>query len=303
MFSGAFYLSLQSNVRNWLGAFDPEVLILEANPRYLHLPSISRWMHKRHRPVIGWGLGAPDSTNPLFRWFKSKWLQQFDVLITYSQLGKQQFSALGFPAEKILVAPNAATHHPQENAPQRVPNKQVSEIQVLFVGRLQKRKRLDSLIRACAALPADLQPRLEIAGDGEARQELETLAATLYPDTRFHGAVYGNDLETIYRQADIFVLPGTGGLAVQQAMYHALPVIVAEADGTQQDLVNAKNGWLIPSGDAAALQLVLQSALQDVPRLRTMGAESLRIVRDEVNIELMVSQFRNTIELARAVAR
>ena len=37
--------------------------------------------------------------------------------------------------------------------------------------------------------------------------------------------------------ADLFVLPGTGGLAVQEAMSYALPVIVAKGDGTQEDLV------------------------------------------------------------------
>ncbi len=297
IFSGAFYLNVQSNIRSWLRMYDPEVLILEANPRYLHLPSVIHWMHKRHRPVIGWGLGSPDSTSPLIRWVKSKWLQQFDALISYSLSGKRQYSALGFPADKIIVAPNAVTHRPQENATQRGATKKASDIKVLFVGRLQKRKQIDMLIKACAALPPDLQPRLEIVGEGEARPELETLVAEIYPNTRFHGAVYESDLNEIYRQADIFVLPGSGGLAVQQAMSHALPVIVAEADGTQQDLVNSKNGWLIPSGESAALQQTLLSALQDIPRLRTMGTESLRIVRDEVNIEYMVECFRKAIAL------
>ena len=49
------------------------------------------------------------------------------------------------------------------------------------------------------------------------------------------------------------MLPGTGGLAVQQAMAHGLPVIVAQGDGTQDDLVRPENGWQIPPDDLAAL--------------------------------------------------
>ena len=37
--------------------------------------------------------------------------------------------------------------------------------------------------------------------------------------------------------SNIFVLPGTGGLAINEAMAYGLPVICSEADGTEKDLV------------------------------------------------------------------
>ena len=91
--------------------------------------------------------------------------------------------------------------------------------------------------------------------------------------------------------ADLFVLPGTGGLAVQQAMAYGLPVIVAQGDGTQDDLVRPGNGWQVPPDDLPALQACLEAALADPARLRQMGAESYRIVRDEINVEQMVAVF------------
>jgi glycosyltransferase involved in cell wall biosynthesis len=87
------------------------------------------------------------------------------------------------------------------------------------------------------------------------------------------------------------VLPGTGGLAVQEAMAHGLPVIVAQGDGTQTDLVRPENGWLIPPDDLQALEAVLGEAFSDPARLRRMGAESYRIVAEEVNLEAMVGIF------------
>jgi glycosyltransferase involved in cell wall biosynthesis len=82
---------------------------------------------------------------------------------------------------------------------------------------------------------------------------------------------------------------------VQQAMAYGLPVIAAEADGTQNDLVQPKNGWLIPPGDPEALQNCLQTALLDSERLRQMGAASYQIVSEEVNLEKMIDVFVQVI--------
>ncbi len=87
------------------------------------------------------------------------------------------------------------------------------------------------------------------------------------------------------------MLPGTGGLAVQQAMGFGLPVIVSQADGTQSDLVGEENGWLTPPNDLTALVEAIQQALQDPARLLKKGAASHRVVVEEVNIDRMVSVF------------
>ncbi len=116
------------------------------------------------------------------------------------------------------------------------------------------------------------------------------MAQRVYPRAEFLGARHGAGLEPFF-EADLFVLPGTGGLAVQQAMAHGLPVIVAEGDGTQDDLVRPENGWLVPPGDLAALTQAMREALSDVPRLRAMGRESYRIVESEANLDKMVEVF------------
>ena len=135
------------------------------------------------------------------------------------------------------------------------------------------------------------QPQLLVVGDGPARAEFEVQAAEMYPQAEFLGAVHGADLKPIFAQADLFALPGTGGLAVQQAMAHALPVIVAQGDGTQDDLVREGNGWLLPPGDLGALTDTMRTALSDASRLRRMGAESYRITAEEINLEQMAAAF------------
>jgi glycosyltransferase involved in cell wall biosynthesis len=301
---GPFLLVWQMGVMNWLEHWHPDVLIMEANPRNASSNTALRWMHARGRPVIGWGLGAPPLRGPLpglFGQSRRHFLSSFDALISYSRTGAEQFADAGFPAERIFVAPNAATSIPAHALPDRPPLFRDGKPVVLFVGRLQPRKRVDALIRACAALPKEIQPRLLVVGDGPVRAELEALADEIYPTVEFTGEKRDKDLEPYYRAADLFALPGTGGLAVQQAMSFGLPVMVAEADGTQADLVRPGNGWLLSPADQPALQAQLADALSDPSRLRRMGAESYRIVAEEVNLERMVGVFAEVISKVKRV--
>lgn len=288
LLQGSFYLCYQPGLSDWLKTWNPDALIVEANPRYLSTPTAVTWMHKGGRPVIGWGLGSP-SVGGFRKRRRVSFLSQFDSLISYSQRGAQEYAALGFPREKIFVAHNSVSHAPI-STPDRRPET-VDRYSILFVGRLQARKRIDSLLRACAQLEA--KPRLVIVGEGPEREKLEALAKEVYPSAEFIGARHGIELKPYFTEADLFVLPGTGGLAVQEAMSYGLPVIVAQGDGTQDDLVRRENGWQIPppSGDFEALLSTIKDALSDIARLRRMGEESYRIVKEEINIEKMVEVF------------
>jgi glycosyltransferase involved in cell wall biosynthesis len=302
LLGGKFYLCWQAGVLHWLKDWQPDVLIAEANPRYLHTLQAAAWMHACHCPVIGWGLGVPRQ-NRAFKPLRHAYLSHFDALITYSRKGAEEYAAAGFPAERIFVAPNAVSPAPTHPLPERSPVFDERGPAVLFVGRLQARKRIDFLLRACASIPEGSQPRLWIAGDGPDRARLEALAKRVYPQARFFGSLYGAELEELFRTADLFVLPGTGGLAVQQAMSFGLPVMVAEADGTQTDLVRPENGWTLPPGDLEALKYTLQDALLYPARLRRMGAASYQIVSTEINLENMVRVFAQAVKSARGESK
>jgi glycosyltransferase involved in cell wall biosynthesis len=247
-------------------------------------------MHARGRKVIAWGLGSPRLSGPgagFRKMRRMQFLSRFDALLTYSQRGADEYAALGFPREKIFVAHNSVSPKPKQFF-DRGPLT-ADRVTLLFVGRLQARKRVDSLLRACADM--DSKPRLLIVGDGPERAAMESLAKEIYPSAEFIGAKHGAELKPYFEQADLFVLPGTGGLAVQEAMSYGLPVIVAKGDGTQDDLVREGNGWQIEPENYDALVAAMKNALSDVACLREMGKESFRIVSEEINIETMAETF------------
>jgi glycosyltransferase involved in cell wall biosynthesis len=297
LFGGPFYLCVQRGLSKWLNEWQPDVLIVEANPRYVSTKTGVEFMHNRQRPVIAWGLGSPTLQGLLAgqrKQARRRFLSQFDAIIAYSQRGAAEYRSLGFRSERVFVAPNAVVSRPNGQVRLRK-EKEGSERTVLFVGRLQERKRVDALIRACAALPNTVQAKLLIVGDGPAKEDLQSLAREIFPNTEFTGHKIGEELSQLFDRADIFVLPGTGGLAIQQAMAQGLPIIAAQGDGSQADLVQPDNGWLIKPNDEHDLQQTLAQALADPKKLHSMGEKSFKRVQNEFNLENMVESFVNAI--------
>jgi glycosyltransferase involved in cell wall biosynthesis len=299
LLGGRFYICLQAGLMQWLTHWDPDVLILEANPRYLNNRMAINWMHQRDRPVVGWGLGVPDASGALSGMQtqgRDRYMTLFDAMISYSTIGAAQYVASGMSDERVFVAVNSVSP-PPESFHVREPIEDRSP-RVLFVGRLQVRKRVDNLLLACASL--EQMPELWIVGDGPEGTNLKNLANRIYPSAEFKGALEGSDLEDCFLGADLFVLPGTGGLAVQEAMTHGLPVIVAAGDGTQRDLVTDENGWLVEAGDLDDLKRAMSEAFSDASRLPNRGEASFQIVRERANIDVMAKVFVQALEFVRS---
>ena len=293
--SGGAYFYWQAGLLRWLRSWQPDVLVVELNPRNRSNPLATGWMRSRGKPVVGWGLGIAEH-NSLASALQRSALGACSAIIAYSEVGARQYIEAGVEPSRVFIAANAVAPRPSDPPVQRSLTYHDGKPELLFVGRLQPRKRVDALLHALALLPVEKQPRLVIIGDGPDRSRLEALAREFYPRAEFVGTKHGDALAPYYADADLFILPGTGGLAVQQAMAHALPVIVGEADGTQGELVREENGWLLPDDNPQTIARIIDDALTDIARLRQKGLASYRIVAEEVNLEAMVQVFTNAIE-------
>jgi glycosyltransferase involved in cell wall biosynthesis len=98
--------------------------------------------------------------------------------------------------------------------------------------------------------------------------------------------------------SDIFILPGSGGLAVHQAMSYGKPVIVSFGDGTEADLVReGVNGVFVHPGDVTGLRQKIVNLLAQPELRQAMGKASLSIVRNEMSLEAMVASFNRALTL------
>jgi glycosyltransferase involved in cell wall biosynthesis len=295
--SGWLALDWQLGWREWLRRESLQAIILEPNPRYISNYLIMDWMRRHRRRVLGWCLGPAKAVSAV-RPAMAAYYDSFDALIAYSHSGAEAFYSLGIPAEKVFVAPNAVGSATAERL-LAVPDARVQARSalglddrpvLLFVGRLQPRKRGDALLHAAAQAAPESQ--VLIVGDGPDRERLEALAAGIFPAARFLGDLRGDALGKCFLAADLFVMPGTGGLALQEALLYGVPAVAAVADGSQRDLIHpGENGWLLPPGHEAGLATILEDALSNKSRLKDMGLAARRIVLQTATLEHMVEGF------------
>jgi glycosyltransferase involved in cell wall biosynthesis len=151
---------------------------------------------------------------------------------------------------------------------------------VLFVGRLDKEKNIDDLLRAVATLP---DVRVDLVGDGTVRESLVALADSLgvRDRVRFHGFVSDEELVRAYQRCDMFCMPGTAelqSLATMEAMAAGRPVIAANAMALPHLVHPGDNGFLYPPGDVEQLAAGIATLARDAALRAEMGQASRKII-------------------------
>lgn len=154
------------------------------------------------------------------------------------------------------------------------------KLNILFVGRLEKRKGLGYLISACAILKKKLPNfRLIVVGPGtRLRPGYQEQARKLnLDDIVFTDFVSDAELPEYYRTADIFCAPATGdesfGIVLLEAMACGKPVIASDIEGYASVLDNnSEEGLLVPPGDEKALAQAILSLAEDRTLREQMGA-------------------------------
>lgn len=142
----------------------------------------------------------------------------------------------------------------------------------LFVGRLESRKGVDTLIRALA----ECDTPCVIVGDGPNRGRLEKLAAEMGVAKRitFAGAITNGALADYYSNARMFVLPSHSEafpLSLLESMACGTPFI-ASSVGANTDMVSTTDaGLLFDPGDSVGLAMKMQELINDTDRADELG--------------------------------
>jgi phosphatidylinositol alpha-1,6-mannosyltransferase len=158
---------------------------------------------------------------------------------------------------------------------------------VLTVGRLQKRKGHDVMIRALPAVRRSAPDVLyAIAGHGEERAPLEDQVgrAGLAGHVQFLGELPDEDLVTCYQQCDLFVLPNRQigqdiegfGMVLLEAQACGKPVVAGASGGTAETMRIPDTGLVVPCDGPEPLAALLTELLPDRERLARMGAAGRR---------------------------
>jgi glycosyltransferase involved in cell wall biosynthesis len=178
---------------------------------------------------------------------------------------------------------------------------------VVTVARLSPEKDVANLVRA-AAIAARRAPdlKVEVAGGGACREELDRLAAELGVADRvtFLGEV--RDVPAVLRRARMFVLPSRSEgipLTVLEAMARGLPVVATRVGGLPEVVEHGASGLLVPPADPAALADAIVRIWDDPRRGDRMGHAGRRRVEDRFDVRRMVAEYEGLYTMGLGVAR
>jgi glycosyltransferase involved in cell wall biosynthesis len=145
---------------------------------------------------------------------------------------------------------------------------------VLYVGRLSKEKGLGLLpviVRRLSELRTAY--RLVLVGDGPAREELQRAL----PEAVFTGTLTPDQVAVAMASADVFLFPSrtdTAGNVVLEAQASGLPVIVSNAGGPSEQMIDRRTG--IVCRDDSTFEFALMSLLRHQSARRSMSSAARR---------------------------
>lgn len=154
---------------------------------------------------------------------------------------------------------------------------------ILFVGRIDREKNLDMVIKAFTKILASSDARLVIAGEGKEKLNLFKLCTRLGVTGKviFTGFVSDKDLPSLYCMADIFVMASSAELqsiATMEAMASGQPVVAADVLALPELVHHGKNGYLFKEGNSDSLAQSILNIISGRKLRKKMSEESLRII-------------------------
>ena len=245
------------------------------------------------------GMLFPQNLPPVARFYWSRWLPRSirwaDRVIADSEHTRRDIvRLLGVPTERIVVIPLGVDVAFRQVADAEAlvavrGRYALPETFILYVGTLEPRKGLDTLVDAYATLADALSHDLVIAGKrGWYTQSLFAQVRRLGLERRVHFTNYvaDADLPALYSLAAIFAFPSRYegfGLPPLEAMACGTPVVSSNAASLPEAVGDA--GLLVPPDDPVALAAALRRVLEDADlraRLHAAGlAQAQRFTWEE----------------------
>jgi phosphatidylinositol alpha-1,6-mannosyltransferase len=185
---------------------------------------------------------------------------------------------------------------------------------VLTVGRLQKRKGHDMMIRALAEVRRSFPDVLyAIVGDGEERAALEGLvdAEGLRGHVQFLGEVDDAGLLNCYQQCDLFVLANRQvgqdiegfGMVLVEAQACGKPVVAGQSGGTAETMSVPQTGLVVPADTPGPVAAAVTELLSDGPRRTAMGRAARPWAVEHFDWDSLTARAGRLFERARAHSR
>ncbi|MDA2812858.1 glycosyltransferase [Nocardiopsis sp. RSe5-2] len=215
--------------------------------------------------------GAPDTGPPERGRVETMIARRADLVVATSTQEQRVLRERGVEPDRVAVVPSGVD--PERFRPEGPTAPRGDAPQVLFLGRLVRRKGVDTVVRAMAGVP---EAELAVAGgpgpdgpdDGDEAERLHAVAeeAGVADRVRFLGAVPREEVPEHFRAADLVVnMPWYEpfGITTVEAMGCGAAVIASAVGGHLDTVVNDVTGRLLPPARPRALAFRMRQLLAD----------------------------------------
>jgi phosphatidylinositol alpha-mannosyltransferase len=217
---------------------------------------------------------------PLGKLILKKWFRKLDYKVAVSGPAMEYVNKY-FPDEYHILPNGVDTEHFRPDI-EPIEEYMDGKLNIMFIGRLEKRKGLDYLLQAYKEFKRTIpDSRLIVVGPGvRGRKKYgKQVARNGIEDVVFIGYTSYSDLPRYYRTADIVCCPATGwesfGIVLIEAMAVGTPVVASNISGYASVLTNDAEGLLVPPRNAPKLAEALLSLADDKSRRQKMGQKGI----------------------------
>lgn len=252
------------------------------------LASIARLLSPRSRHVLvvyGWEVWLEPFRTRVPLWERLAVRLCIDEVISVSRFTAGRMSeAYQIPVSMFHILPCAVDVVEAATVPGRPKGTTKRLLTVTRLSGQDTYKGCDKVIRALPSILARMPDVCyDLVGEGVLRPELERLAEQVGVRDRmhFHGYVDDRQLESIYKSADLLVMPSTGegfGIVYLEAWKHGLPVVAGNQDASAEVITHGRNGLCVDPHSVEQIAGAVVALLADPERAAAMGREGYRTV-------------------------
>ncbi len=277
-----------------------DIIISEANIRYIDRDLILILNRSRKFKWIPWGIGVSASYNKGFDQNKRlDFVRHFifkhaDAQIFYSSYPVKKYIKAGFDPSSLFVANNTTDVHFSED-------KIFERRKMVFVGTLYKQKRIYDLLIAYLEASKIVKNMLElhIIGNGDEYNSIKNWIRLneLEKKVVLHGAIFDHEvLEQHFRESLACFSPGQAGLSVLVSMGYGTPFITKKDAITGGEIFNIENGVNgVVYEDGQSLSQIIIELHNNPAKYEEMGKNARNYYLTNRRIDQMVGAFEEAI--------
>ncbi|WP_157472979.1 glycosyltransferase family 4 protein [Eudoraea adriatica] len=192
--------------------------------------------------------------------------RNMDAYMVQTAFQREKFINNGIPPKKLFIVPGITPSIPTGN--ESFESKYVS-----FVGRISEEKGIKEFLEA-----ASLLPTLPFVVAGGVKKSQSDLKASSPANVIWKGFLSGKDLDLIFKQSKIVVVPSKWyeGFpnVITKAMKHGKPVITSNLGAMAAIIDHRENGVLVGPGDTIGLAKAIQELYRDTEKCNLYGGNA-----------------------------